>query len=342
MPVDVSVQKKEQGAEPHKEQVAVTRELLRSHFKRAKEAQQIANQHDEMVQKLALELAKMEAEAIKMQSEPETEAQNIMGETPSIANRGLLFNRESRDMDVEFQKLSLDLSDLNPVPNKASLDTSKSSSKSSNKSSPNSKYLLTQEDNECLSFFEGILKDSPDDSASERSYVSSGCFPRIENGQTVFHSATPTGHVWPELSGSPEVFLHVYNVAEFSGGLQSLLTSFGTGAYHVGVEVYGKEWSYCSDALPGSGSGLDMLRVPKKHPNHQYHETVPLGATFLSPADVKALVEELEGEWQAVDYNALRRNCVTFAEKFCARLHVDPPPERVGSLTKGLKMFLFA
>jgi len=335
MPVDV--------AEPmtKKEQVAETRELLRTHFRKAKEAHNIAIQHDEMVQKLALELAAMEAEAKSMSKNVEVldgkEADNngaVGCDTPSFVNRGLLFTHESRDVDLEFQKLSLDLTP-NTSPIKTSFDTFESL-QTSHQISPNSKYLLTPEDENCLSFFEGILREGPEDTGSARSSLVSS-----SNGRAVFHSASPD-HVWPDLCGSPEVFLHIYNVAEFSEGLQSLLSSFGTGAYHVGVEVYGKEWSYCQDPLPGSGTGIDMLRVPKNHPTHQYEETVSLGATSLTPVAVKCLMQELAPEWQAVDYNALRRNCVTFAEKFCDRLGVNAPPPRVGSLTKGLKMFLFA
>jgi len=318
MPVDAKQSTKQ-------EQIAETRELLRNHFKRAKEAQEIANQHDEMVQRLAMELAAMERQSNKLPKEGEVQNTSGMHDTPSTIHRKDLFTYESRDVDLEFQKLSLDLAPTDNTPKKAS------------KNSPNSKYLLTEDGNE--GFFSGILSDYPEDTCSETSTVVA-----TSKKQGMFHCATPTTPApsWPELSGSPEAFLHIYEVAELSGGFHTLLTSFGTGAFHVGVEVYGKEWSYCNDPLPGSGTGLDVLNVPKNHPTHQYQETISLGATSLSPGEVKSLIKELELEWKAVDYNALRRNCVTFAEKFCSRLHVDAPPARVGALTRGLKMFLFA
>lgn len=359
MPTDVIQPYPQQDISPQKfpeptkiranqEQLEVTRELLRSHCIRAQEAQELANQHDEMALQMAAKLAALEREDEFATSSKEV--QNSSGGargndgSPSMVNRGLLFNQEFRDVDFEFQSLSLDL-----APTPSTPEIQRSPQEEVNLESPTkpykSKYLLTDTEK---SFFKGILNDSEDSSneqAKQGKLISAAVTPVAkQNKAMTFHSAilNTSAHLWPELSGSPKAFLHIYEVAELSGGVHSLLTTFGTGAFHAGVEVYGKEWSFCADPLPSSGTGLDVLSVPTKHPTHQYQETVFLGETSLSPAEVKALIQELESQWLAVDYNALRRNCVTFAETFCNRLHVDKPPARVGALTRGLKMFLFA
>lgn len=131
-----------------------------------------------------------------------------------------------------------------------------------------------------------------------------------------------------------EAFLHVYEVGMLGHTIHKVLGAFGTGAYHVGVEIYGREFSY------GKGGGVSM-NDPRKHLAHQYCGTISLGQTTLSPSQVTALVEQLKVLWPSSKYHALRNNCVSFAEMFCARLGVKAPPEHVGSLAKGLKDYWF-
>lgn len=142
-----------------------------------------------------------------------------------------------------------------------------------------------------------------------------------------------------------EVFLHVYEVGIFAPSVHKVLGVLGTGAYHVGVEVYGWEFSYGNTQNhldPHSDvTGLSVQRTPRVHPLHQYCFSESLGRTFLSPGQLKQLLNELKGRWLARKYHTLRNNCVSFAEAFCAVLGVSQPPERIGALAKGLKGFLY-
>eukprot|EP00435_Cladocopium_sp_Y103_P025232 s308_g6.t1 len=76
------------------------------------------------------------------------------------------------------------------------------------------------------------------------------------------------------------------------------------GAFHVGVEVFGMEWSYgrtFRDSRPGV-VGLP----PRKDPNHTFRQTVQLGCTPLSMEAVTELITELIEDYPGRSYDVLR------------------------------------
>jgi hypothetical protein len=146
------------------------------------------------------------------------------------------------------------------------------------------------------------------------------------------------------LSGTgSEVFLHIYDVGVLSPSVHKVLATLGTGAYHVGVEVYGQEFWYgnTQSRVPDDMTGVSIQHRPRVHSFHKYCGTVSLGHTEMSPTQVKELIKELRTLWPARNYDTLRNNCVSFAEALCGRLGVDAPPEHVGALANGLKGFLW-
>eukprot|EP00929_Paragymnodinium_shiwhaense_P009798 TRINITY_DN11413_c0_g1_i1.p1 TRINITY_DN11413_c0_g1~~TRINITY_DN11413_c0_g1_i1.p1 ORF type:complete len:498 (-),score=73.28 TRINITY_DN11413_c0_g1_i1:189-1682(-) len=126
------------------------------------------------------------------------------------------------------------------------------------------------------------------------------------------------------------VFLNVYDLRN------PLLRA--SGAFHAGVEVYGKEWCYGYTppeivSKHGVLSGISYV-PPRQHPDHTYRVTVPLGATALSRTHVILLIRRLMKEWPGYDYSVFRRNCLTFCEEFCRELGVDEMPSWVDSSAK--------
>ncbi|CAE7254475.1 unnamed protein product [Symbiodinium sp. CCMP2592] len=81
------------------------------------------------------------------------------------------------------------------------------------------------------------------------------------------------------------------------------------GAFHAAVEVFGREWSY------GSDEGISRSE-PRKHDVHVYRNSVGLGATLKTEAQVEQLVEEMRHRWHAGDYDILYHNCCSFADEF--------------------------
>lgn len=125
-------------------------------------------------------------------------------------------------------------------------------------------------------------------------------------------------------ASSALVSLHVYDVG--STTLNDVLRPMGTGIFHCGVEVYFFEWAFCSVGDSVTGSGI-FCAPPKEACNYDYRETVAMGHTAMSVAQVRSLIEYLQERWPADGYSTLRRNCCHFASELCQLLGVgDIPP----------------
>jgi len=126
------------------------------------------------------------------------------------------------------------------------------------------------------------------------------------------------------------VTLHIYDVFSNTAvaGVNMVFRAVGTGAFHAGVEVYGREWSY---GYTPDCTGL-FVCPPKGCTAHAYRESVPMGDTFMSKHDVDELIEEVSNIWVGYEYDLLRHNCCHFADDLCKRLGVGPVPSWVTSL----------
>lgn len=102
------------------------------------------------------------------------------------------------------------------------------------------------------------------------------------------------------------------------------------GAFHTGVEVYGREWSF-GMTFDDYSTGVTW-NVPAQHPDHAFRETLSMGYTTLSPREVTQILEEMKVEWKGNTYNVLTRNCHSFSDAFCRRLGVAPLPNWVNEL----------
>jgi len=130
-----------------------------------------------------------------------------------------------------------------------------------------------------------------------------------------------------------QVYLHVYDLGTSGEGqaLNSVLKALGTGAFHCGVEVYGKEWSFRGRICGGTGV---FSSRPRCCINHTYNETVHMGDTCLSPSEVSRLLGSLQREWAGQSYDTLRHNCCHFSDSFCRHLGVGSIPGWVTNLAQ--------
>lgn len=130
--------------------------------------------------------------------------------------------------------------------------------------------------------------------------------------------------------------------------VNSSLHSLGTGAYHVGVEVNGIEYSFGACEVPGHTGVFSCM--PKRSPGYQYRSTVDFGERALvkktwvsadnmisaeeqsmTPSyreverhiDGREVIKEMASEYPGTTYDLLRKNCVTFACDVCLRLGVE-------------------
>lgn len=135
------------------------------------------------------------------------------------------------------------------------------------------------------------------------------------------------------MSVAASVVLRIYDVTrkQVVHGVNDVLQHLGGGAYHAGVEIYCKEYSF------GGGfshkSGVNCCQ-PKRNSAHRYRKGIRMGTTIMSEDQVKLVIAKLEEseEWRECDYDLLRRNCCHFCNTLCQKLGVGSVPAWVTEL----------
>jgi len=128
------------------------------------------------------------------------------------------------------------------------------------------------------------------------------------------------------------VLLNVYDVGEED--LVQKVNRYSTlndrvligGVYHVGVQIYGREWGYGGTEDPGI-SGVSSC-LPRFNYQHTYKCTIDLGATILNEVEVKSMIMQLQSSlvWEGINYDLLHQNCLHFANVLCRNLGVRRIP----------------
>jgi len=141
---------------------------------------------------------------------------------------------------------------------------------------------------------------------------------------TWLHDLAEIGGVKPG-----RVSLRVYDLGQtvLTRSYNAVNKSYG--AFHTGVEVYGREWSFGSAPAGYSGIGENP---PGENIMHSFRETLVMGYTKHNPEQVMHIIEEMVEEWPGISYDVLTRNCHNFSEAFCRRLGVPGLPSWVNDL----------
>ncbi|KAF5453282.1 hypothetical protein F2P56_028195 [Juglans regia] len=108
-------------------------------------------------------------------------------------------------------------------------------------------------------------------------------------------------------AGTVPVYLNVYDLTPING----YAYWFGLGAYHSGVQG-----------------------EPKKCEGFTYRKTILIGKTGMEQAEVRAVMEELGGEYRGNAYNLITKNCNHFCNDACVRLTGNPIPSWVNRLAR--------
>lgn len=143
----------------------------------------------------------------------------------------------------------------------------------------------------------------------------------------------------PDRIPEPEpVTLNIYdlhgNGRGIIKGMNALLRAVGTGAFHVGLEVFGQEWSF--GHRDSNETGV-YSHAPRESELHSYRESVLMGETDLTQSEVVKIIKNMSLDWTGDKYDMLTRNCCHFCDELCMRLSVNRPsfvdmPEWVSSL----------
>jgi len=132
-------------------------------------------------------------------------------------------------------------------------------------------------------------------------------------------NTAPTGAV---------VSVHLYDLSEALAQLNSVaidLMGYG-GALHVGVEVFGVEWSF--------GTGGVSLSMPKQNHYYVFRQTVSMGRSHLTQKEVQRIVMDMQREWKGSEYDLFLKNCGTFSNALCLRLGVGNLPAWITRLAE--------
>eukprot|EP00437_Effrenium_voratum_P049126 CAMPEP_0181536112 /NCGR_PEP_ID=MMETSP1110-20121109/74633_1 /TAXON_ID=174948 /ORGANISM="Symbiodinium sp., Strain CCMP421" /LENGTH=258 /DNA_ID=CAMNT_0023667573 /DNA_START=53 /DNA_END=825 /DNA_ORIENTATION=+ len=149
-------------------------------------------------------------------------------------------------------------------------------------------------------------------------------------------SQAPASSRRPTLANSrvyrERVLVRVYDLGQtmLTRVHNGLTKSYG--AFHTGVEVYGKEWSF-GMTFDNYSSGI-TCHEPGQNSDHTFRETLSMGYTRFSPKEVGKILEDMKRDWKGRDYHVLTKNCHHFSDSFCARLGVAHLPEWVNTLAE--------
>lgn len=129
------------------------------------------------------------------------------------------------------------------------------------------------------------------------------------------------------------VFLNIYDLDEgylLANDIFHEVMEVG-GAFHAGVEVHGREWSFGT-------TGVDFNR-PKTHDVHVYRQSILIGYSKYDASQVEAIIEdEMSQKWPGRNYHLLSRNCCTFSRALCKRLTGNAIPDWVDRLPRLLNV----
>jgi hypothetical protein len=130
------------------------------------------------------------------------------------------------------------------------------------------------------------------------------------------------------------VVVRVYDLGQtiITRGYNALAKSYG--AFHSGVEVYGKEWAFGMN--PNQSATGVSWNPPGECPEHSFREMISMGCTTYTPEQVDQILNELMAEWPGVSYDIFTRNCHNFSEELCRRLGVACLPSWVNNLAPSL------
>jgi len=134
------------------------------------------------------------------------------------------------------------------------------------------------------------------------------------------------------LGEDHSVKLNVYDLHWSISGLNKMLVNtFGIGAFHVGVELFGVEYMFANGRQSRIGpeeSGI-IKHIPRNHSIHVFREVINLGQTSLSPHAVRKKLDRMKAMWTIGSYNIVHRNCIHFAMAFAEILGASSLPSYI-------------
>ncbi|XP_051119327.1 deSI-like protein At4g17486 [Andrographis paniculata] len=123
------------------------------------------------------------------------------------------------------------------------------------------------------------------------------------------------------------VHLNVYDLTSINGYAYWL----GLGVYHSGVQVHGVEYAFGAHEFPTTGI---FESEPRQCDGFTFRKSILIGWTELTAREVRAVMEELAGQYRGDAYNLITKNCNHFCNDACLRLTGNSIPRWVNRLAR--------
>lgn len=113
---------------------------------------------------------------------------------------------------------------------------------------------------------------------------------------------------------SENIYLNVYDYHN----INQLTDFLGLGFYHLGIEIYGTEYSF------NKVNGIFTV-APKGNSEYPYRETIYLGATNKSYFDFYNILTSLKTEFNTKSFDVIKNNSVHFCTSLSNKLELSIP-----------------
>ena len=113
---------------------------------------------------------------------------------------------------------------------------------------------------------------------------------------------------------SENIYLNVYDYHN----INQLTDFLGLGFYHLGIEIYGTEYSF------NKVDGIFTVS-PKGNIDYPYRETIYLGTTKKSYYDFYNILTSLKNEFNTKSFDIIKNNSVHFCTSLSNQLELTIP-----------------
>jgi len=148
--------------------------------------------------------------------------------------------------------------------------------------------------------------------------------PKPQSSQASSHRSSTSHHRATLSAQRTEVKINVYDLLPPSR-LSAILWALGTSLLHSGVVINEREYAYGGhDAA--NRTGVYFTRAGQLPPGGTHRATLLHGFTFLSAAEIDAVVRDASLAFLGPSYNLLAKNCNHFTSYLVQRLTGRPAP----------------
>lgn len=117
------------------------------------------------------------------------------------------------------------------------------------------------------------------------------------------------------------IYLNIYDIYS----INNLISPFGIGFYHLGIEIYGTEYSF-------NETGIFTIK-PKTYEKYPLRETIYLGQTDMNFHNIYSIILKMDVQFNSLNYNLFNNNSNDFCNLFLNNLTISTIPSHINRLS---------